>query len=134
MNVALQNVTALQVTTLIGYGSPNKAGSHDVHGAPLGASETEQTREKLAWKYGEFEVPQEAYDVFGRAKEAGGKAEKSWDEALAEYGKKYPEVRDIPPSAPLFECESRFRSPLRRHYGSEGGVFYGCRSTRSSPS
>lgn len=81
----------IKVTTLIGYGSPNKAGSHDVHGAPLGADETSQTREKLAWKYGEFEVPQEAYDVFGRAKTAGGKAEKSWEEALAEYGKKYPE-------------------------------------------
>ena len=84
--------TYLQVTTLIGYGSPNKAGTHDVHGAALGPDETAATREKLQWKYGEFEVPKEAYDVFGRAKEAGANAEKTWESTLEAYGKKYPEV------------------------------------------
>lgn len=47
----------LQVSTLIGYGSPNKADTHDVHGAPLGKDETAATRENLKWNYGEFEVP-----------------------------------------------------------------------------
>ncbi len=46
----------IKVSTLIGYGSPNKADTHDVHGAPLGASETAATREQLNWPYGEFEV------------------------------------------------------------------------------
>ena len=46
----------IKVSTLIGYGSPNKADSHDVHGAPLGAAETAATREELKWPYGEFEV------------------------------------------------------------------------------
>ena len=46
----------LQVSTLIGYGSPNKADTHDVHGAPLGKDETAATRENLKWSYGEFEV------------------------------------------------------------------------------
>ncbi len=46
----------LQVSTLIGYGSPNKADTHDVHGAPLGKDETAATRENLKWNYGEFEV------------------------------------------------------------------------------
>lgn len=82
-----------QVTTLIGYGSPNKAGTHDVHGAALGPDETAAARKQLQWKYGEFEIPQEAYDVFGRAKDAGAKAEKTWEASLQAYGQKYPEVR-----------------------------------------
>ena len=49
-------VCAGQVSTLIGYGSPNKADTHDVHGAPLGKDETAATRENLKWNYGEFEV------------------------------------------------------------------------------
>jgi transketolase len=48
----------IKVSTLIGYGSPNKADTHDVHGAPLGSDETKATRENLKWPYGEFEVPQ----------------------------------------------------------------------------
>ena len=44
------------MSTLIGYGSPNKADTHDVHGAPLGKDETAATRENLKWNYGEFEV------------------------------------------------------------------------------
>lgn len=51
--------TLIKVSTLIGYGSPNKADTHDVHGAPLGPEETAATRENLKWPYGEFEVPQE---------------------------------------------------------------------------
>ena len=49
----------MQVETLIGYGSPNKANTHGVHGAPLGGDETALTREQLKWKYGEFEIPDE---------------------------------------------------------------------------
>lgn len=45
-----------QVSTLIGYGSPNKADTHDVHGAPLGKDETAATRANLKWPYGEFEA------------------------------------------------------------------------------
>jgi len=80
------------VATVIGYGSPNKAGSHDVHGAALGKDETAATRKELKWNYGEFEIPPQAYDVFGAAKEAGSKAEESWDKELANYGKQHPEV------------------------------------------
>ena len=52
----ISKVCAGQVSTLIGYGSPNKADTHDVHGAPLGKDETAATRENLKWNYGEFEV------------------------------------------------------------------------------
>ena len=55
--------TMIKVTTLIGYGSPNKADSYDVHGAPLGADETTLTRKNLKWEYGEFEVPREVSEV-----------------------------------------------------------------------
>ena len=47
---------ARQVKTTIGFGSPNKADSHDAHGAPLGADEAEATRKQLGWNYGEFEA------------------------------------------------------------------------------
>ena len=58
------SISLSQVSTLIGYGSPNKADSHDVHGAPLGPEETIATRKHLNWPYGEFEVPKEVYDQF----------------------------------------------------------------------
>ena len=80
----------IKVSTLIGYGSPNKADSHDVHGAPLGKDETAATRANLKWPYGEFEVPQAAYDVFAKAGTRGRKAEEAWKATLASYEKKYP--------------------------------------------
>jgi transketolase len=52
------------VSTLIGYGSPNKVNTYAVHGAPLGPEETALTRKNLNWNHGEFEVPQDVYDVF----------------------------------------------------------------------
>ncbi len=82
----------IKVSTLIGYGSPNKADTHDVHGAPLGADETSATREALKWPYGEFEVPQEAYDEFnGSFGKRGKDAHAAWDKLAADYAAKYPE-------------------------------------------
>ncbi len=57
------------MTTLIGYGSPNKAGTHDVHGAALGDPETEETRSNLGWKYPPFELPDGVLDNFSRVEE-----------------------------------------------------------------
>ncbi|CAG9467876.1 unnamed protein product [Pedinophyceae sp. YPF-701] len=78
----------IKVTTTIGYGSPNKADSHDVHGAPLGADETKATRENLGWSYGEFEVPEDVYSAFRDAAiSKGADAEAKWNadvEALCE--------------------------------------------------
>ena len=59
--------TLIKVTTLIGYGAPNKADSYAAHGAPLGADETKLTRENLKWEYGEFEVPAEVTEVHSLA-------------------------------------------------------------------
>jgi len=85
-----------QVSTLIGYGSPNLADTHDVHGAALGAKETEATRKNLKWEFGEFEVPAPVYDLFGAAKQRGKEAQSSWNEAMESYGKQYPEVGSRP--------------------------------------
>ena len=85
-------VGAYQVSTLIGYGSPNKADTHDVHGAPLGKDETAATRQNLKWPYGEFEVPPEVYDLFSQGAKKGAEAEKEWNETWAKYQQKYPEV------------------------------------------
>jgi transketolase len=81
----------LIVQTLIGYGSPNKANSHDVHGAPLGKDETAATRENLGWTHGEFEVPEDALAVFRQAIAKGADEEAKWQATMKEYAAKYPE-------------------------------------------
>ena len=80
----------IKVTTLIGYGSPNKSNSHDVHGAPLGADETKATRENLGWKYEPFEVPEDV-SKYMDCSEKGAAAEAAWNKKFAEYKEKYPE-------------------------------------------
>jgi len=82
--------TLIKVSTLIGYGSPNKADTHDVHGAPLGAEETAATRKNLKWEFGEFEVPQDVYDIFRSAITRGAKEEEQWKANCAAYAAKYP--------------------------------------------
>ncbi len=81
----------IKVTTIIGYGSPNKANTHDVHGAALGTDEVKATRENLGWEYPEFEVPQDALNHFRKAVERGANYEQEWNELFAQYKSKYPE-------------------------------------------
>ena len=74
--------------TTIGFGSPNKSGTADVHGAPLGEEEVIKTREALNWHYGEFEIPQEIYD-FWNFTEKGATLNSEWNELLKSYEHKY---------------------------------------------
>jgi transketolase len=75
--------------TVIGMGSPNKAGTHAVHGAALGEEEIAASRASIGWHYPPFEIPKEVYDAWdGRAK--GKKIEAEWDQKFNEYTKKYP--------------------------------------------
>ena len=74
--------------TTIGFGSPNKSGTADVHGAPLGEEEVIKTREALNWHYGEFEIPQEIYD-FWNFTENGATLNSEWNELLKSYKQKY---------------------------------------------
>ena len=75
--------------TVIGDGAPNKAGSHDCHGAPLGAEEIAATRKALDWPHGPFEIPDDIYAAWN-AKDKGTLAEKDWQSAFAAYQSAYP--------------------------------------------
>jgi transketolase len=75
--------------TVIGMGSPNKADTHEVHGAALGDTEIAATRPHIGWNHLPFEIPQEVYAMWdGRAK--GKKLEAEWNNKFAEYKEKYP--------------------------------------------
>ena len=75
--------------TTIGFGSPNKSGTADVHGAPLGDEEIEKTREALGWQYPAFEIPKDVYD-FWDSKKSGAEKNATWDNSIKNYKDKYP--------------------------------------------
>lgn len=76
--------------TTIGKGAPNKAGTHDVHGAALGAKEVEATRRAIGWEYAPFEIPPHVYAAWN-AREEGARAEGEWRRRFAEYARTYPQ-------------------------------------------
>lgn len=86
--------TLIEVRTIIGYGSPNKAGKSDAHGSPLGAKELKLTKEAYSWTFEEdFHVPEEVYAHFKQlVVENGEKKEKEWNELFAQYKSAYPEL------------------------------------------
>ncbi|MGD8618727.1 MAG: transketolase [Gammaproteobacteria bacterium] len=77
--------------TTIGFGSPNKAGSHSCHGAPLGDEEVSLTRKELGWNYEPFVIPGDIYAGWD-AKESGAAAENAWNEKFAAYAAAHPEL------------------------------------------
>ncbi|MGR5069145.1 transketolase [Vibrio alfacsensis] len=83
--------TLICTKTIIGFGSPNKSGSHDCHGAPLGAEEIVATRKELGWEHGPFEIPQEIYAEWSAIK-TGATKEAAWNEKFAAYEAAYPEL------------------------------------------
>jgi transketolase len=83
--------TLICCKTTIGFGSPNKQGKEDCHGAPLGLEEIALTRAALGWNYGPFEIPDDIYAEWD-AKQAGAAAEAEWDQRFAAYAAAYPEL------------------------------------------
>ncbi|HGH6008527.1 TPA: transketolase [Vibrio cholerae] len=81
--------TLICTKTIIGFGSPNKAGSHDCHGAPLGNDEIKAAREFLGWEHAPFEIPADICAAWD-AKQAGASKEAAWNEKFAAYAKAYP--------------------------------------------
>jgi transketolase len=77
--------------TVIGKGSPNKAGSHDSHGAPLGDKEIAATREAIGWPHAPFVIPQAVHSAWD-ARKQGAASESAWNEKFAKYAEKYPEL------------------------------------------
>jgi transketolase len=89
--------------TVIAKGSPNKAGTHEAHGAALGEKEIAATRAAIGWKYSPFEIPQGLYEAWD-ARAQGAAAEESWKQRYAEYARAYP--------AKAREFERRIRGEL----------------------
>ena len=82
--------TMIFCRTTIGFGSPNKSGTSDVHGAPLGEEEIIKTREALEWEYAPFELPQSVYDFWDQ-KSKGASLNESWNAEIEAYKASNPE-------------------------------------------
>lgn len=83
--------TMICCKTIIGFGSPNKSGSHDCHGAPLGNDEIAGAREFLNWPHAPFEVPAEVYADWDQT-DKGQSAESDWSAKFAAYQQAHPEL------------------------------------------
>ena len=91
---AIKNINQPSIiccNTIIGWGSPNKAGKESSHGAPLGDEEIRLTREKIGWQHEPFVIPDEYYSAWD-AKSQGKKLESEWQKKITTYEKKYPEL------------------------------------------
>ncbi|MGJ0516934.1 MAG: transketolase [Methylomicrobium sp.] len=106
--------TLICCKTTIGFGAPNKAGSHACHGAPLGEEEINLTKAALGWDHGPFEVPADVYAGWD-AKAKGAAAEKSWGEAFAAYKAAYPEL--------AVEFERRMNGDLPANWQADADSF-----------
>ena len=82
--------TMIFCKTTIGFGSPNKSGTSDAHGSPLGDEEIAKTREVLGWNYEPFEVPESVYE-FWNATSTGAEKNSNWDAVLKSYEAGHPE-------------------------------------------
>ncbi|MCK8779183.1 transketolase [Rhizobium sp. NTR19] len=80
--------TFIACKTIIGFGAPNKAGTHKVHGSPLGAEEIAATRKALEWEADAFSVPADVLDAWRLAGLRSTKTRKEWEERLAASDKK----------------------------------------------
>ena len=99
--------TLICCKTVIGMGSPNKAGTHDVHGAALGAAEVQATRDALGWSAAPFEVPQPLRSAWD-ARERGAAAEVAWAQRFEAYRQAHPDL--------AAEFERRVRGELRADF------------------
>ncbi len=83
--------TLICCKTTIGFGSPNKQGKEECHGAPLGDEEIQLTRAQLGWTYGPFEIPEEMYKEWD-CREKGAAVEADWNTRFDAYAAEYPEL------------------------------------------
>lgn len=106
--------TLICCKTTIGFGSPNKAGSHACHGAPLGEPEINLTKAAIGWDHGPFEVPADIYAGWD-AKAKGADAENEWNQRFAAYKAAYPEL--------AAEFERRMAGDLPSDWAAEADKF-----------
>ena len=87
--------TLIEVKTVIGFGSPNKSGKADSHGAPLGTDEVLLTKAAYEWAHEPFHVPEEVYETFKAAADVQGvQAENDWNAKFEAYKAEYPELAE----------------------------------------
>lgn len=84
-----QKPTLICCKTIIGQGSPNKAGTHDVHGSPLGPQEIAAARAALGWTDEPFQIPEDIYQAWD-AKTSGQQEEDDWNILFSRYEEAYP--------------------------------------------
>jgi transketolase len=106
--------TLICCQTIIGFGSPNKQGKEECHGAPLGADEIALTRESLGWKHAPFVIPQDIYAGWS-AKDKGAKAEGDWSKKFAAYKTAHPEL--------AAEFERRMKGDLPADWAAKSAEF-----------
>ncbi|WP_034944664.1 transketolase [Erwinia oleae] len=104
----------LMCKTVIGFGSPNKAGTHDSHGAPLGNDEIALTRKQLGWQHAPFDIPSEIYAEWD-AKEVGQAKEAAWNAKFNAFAQAHPEL--------AAEFQRRMRGELPENWHSESQKF-----------
>ena len=100
--------------TIIGWGSPNKQGKEDCHGAALGADEVALVRETLSWPHPAFEIPADIYEGWS-ALECGAKAESDWNDHFENYRREFPEL--------AAEFERRMAGELPRDWAEKSAAF-----------
>ena len=83
--------TLIICKTVIGFGSPNKAGKEESHGAALGEEEVEAARKQLGWEHGAFEIPDDLYKAWD-ARDKGQQLEDEYKQKMADYEKAHPEL------------------------------------------
>ncbi|NKB46169.1 MAG: transketolase [Legionellales bacterium] len=83
--------TLICCKTIIGFGSPNLAGSEKTHGAPLGDAEIAAARQQLGWTHSPFEIPSAIYSAWD-AKETGNVTEQAWQALWEDYQQQFPEL------------------------------------------
>ena len=106
--------TLICCKTIIGFGSPNKQGKEDCHGAPLGADEIVLAREQLGWSHAPFEIPSDLYEGWD-ASAKGASAQSSWNEQLEAYRKEFPDL--------AVEFERRTSGQLPTDFGEKADAY-----------
>ncbi len=102
--------TLICCKTIIGFGSPNKEGKEDCHGAPLGDDEIKLVRERLNWPHAPFEIPADIYAEWDK-KEKGGALEADWGKKFEAYKAAYPEL--------AAEFERRMKGDMPANFAEE---------------
>jgi transketolase len=109
-----QRPTLIKCKTVIGFGSPNKQGSHNVHGSPLGDTEIAATRAALGWPHAPFEVPEDIRAVWD-ARDKGFTAESAWKEQLVRYEEEHPVL--------AMELVRRLKGQLPGHFAAQADEY-----------